>query len=249
MWKALRFAIDLLYPKICAHCGDGFREGLANVLCAECFDAAPWFRDPACGRCGVGLPEGAFPAPTEGARCAECGDSPSFLSRTLAAGSYTGALRAAHHAYKFEGFEGLAVPLADRMARRVENLAKGWDLIVPIPARPSQVRERGFAPVGRLAALLSRRWGIPMAEDRLVKVRSTRPQRELSGEERRRNLRGAYAVRRRISAGIRVLLVDDVTTTGATLEEAAGALLAGGAKRVEALVLARTPRNATDRIL
>jgi ComF family protein len=139
---------------------------------------------------------------------------------------------------KYRREERLASYLGRRMAQAESS--RPYDLIVPIPLHKNRLRERGFNQALLLAREIGKAWKTEVDPFLLVKARPTPPQAALKGEERRKNLRGAFEVRRpeRIE-GKRVLLVDDVCTTGATLEEAFRTILKAGAQEVEALVLAR----------
>jgi ComF family protein len=159
--------------------------------------------------------------------------------------TYEGAVRAGIHALKYHGRTAVGVPLGALLAEAggarlpAAPLAL-LDAIVPVPLHPARQAERGFNQAELLARACGRRWGLPVWPRALRRVRPTRPQTELDGAARRANVRGAFAVSWSAPvAGRRLLLVDDVLTTGATLGAAATALRAAGATLVGALVLAR----------
>jgi len=231
--------MDLAFPRLCRHCGDPFDEGLSNILCADCYDSARRYGEKACSHCGLGLPPGAFEG-TEEPRCLECGDGEYHLNRTVATGPYEGPVRIAHHAFKFEGMEHLHALLGARMAALLPRLGAG-DALVPIPLSPERERERGYHPSRLLAAEVSRLSGIPLLEC-LDKARPTPAQVSLDRLERLRNLRGVFAPRRGTILPESPILVDDVYTTGGTLEECARTLKRAGVTWVGALVLGRTER-------
>jgi ComF family protein len=229
-----------LFPRVCRRCGDTFEEGLSNILCRPCFDAVPSYGDPICWHCGMGLPPRAFEG-SERPHCSDCGGESYALDDCRAFGPYEGSLRLAHHAFKFEGMEHLAQDLGSRM----ESLAGrfgGIEALVPVPMRPERERERGYHPSRALAQELCRRTGIPTG-DYLKKSRATAPQVELDKEERLKNLRGAFEYAGPGKPPTRILLVDDVYTTGGTLEECAKVLKASGVAYVGAVVLGRTPHH------
>jgi ComF family protein len=172
--------------------------------------------------------------------CLDCGSGPYALDATRAVGPYEGALRLAHHAFKFEGMEHLAWILGDRMAPLLPSLGPA-EALVPVPVRPERERERGYHPARLLAEAVGRRASLPVL-DALRKVRSTPAQVSLDEKERLRNLRGAFEVEGKAAVHRRLILVDDVYTTGGTLEECAGTLKRSGVGWVGALVLGRTPR-------
>jgi ComF family protein len=161
------------------------------------------------------------------------------VSEAQAIGLYDGALRSVIHALKYEGRRSLAAPLAGRIRDRCRTALDGADTVVPVPLHPSRRRQRGF----NQALDLSRRLGLPVTQA-LRRVRATESQTTLSEAERRRNVNAAFAptrrwwIRRRIAGRIAVL-VDDVSTTGATLQECALVLKALGARDVRAVTAAR----------
>jgi competence protein ComFC len=235
----------LLFPCICRHCGGTFRNGLSNVLCKDCFDSITPDSDPRCCLCGLPLPPAAF----EGAafmRCKDCRDRNSPLDGVRAFAPYDGALRLAHHFFKFEGMPSLAPILGARMAGLLADEWKGnAGVLVPVPLSPDRERERGYNPSRLLAQEILRLTGLAVAEG-LVKIRSTEPQMKLDRKERLQSPRGAYALKKGFVPPANVVLVDDVVTTGATLEECARMLKKGGASEVKAVLLGRTARFVSD---
>ncbi len=235
-------AIDrLLFPPLCRHCGTPFRKGLSNILCAECFEGIESDRDPRCLLCGKPL----SPAGYEGSvdpRCADCRERESPLSTVRCFAPYEGALRQAHHSFKFEGMPSLAVELGRCLAKVVlSSWLEGKTTLVPVPLSSDRERERGYHPARLLACDVSARTGLPVAEP-VEKVRATAPQMSLPREERLGNLKAAFAVRKGVRVPVDVVLVDDVMTTGSTLEGCAEVLAAAGTRSVSALVLGRTAR-------
>jgi len=156
-----------------------------------------------------------------------------------AIGLYDGALRAVIHGLKYEGRRSLAGPLGERIRVRCRGVLEGADLVVPVPLHSSRRRQRGF----NQSVDLSRQLGLPVAHA-LRRVRATKSQTELSEAERRSNVNAAFApsrrwwVRRQIAAQV-VVLVDDVSTTGATLNECAVVLKTLGVREVRAVTAAR----------
>lgn len=199
----------------------------------------------ACGRCWETLPRSGSSCPTcalpgVDGRCADCRREAPPVTRAAAAGTYAGALARIVVAYKFHGFDTLASPAARTMAAAVarEELPAP-ECLVPIPSTRRRNRERGYDPALLLARALGRRTGWPV-HSLLNRVRDDAPQSRLAAAARRSNLVGAFAASPS-AVGRRTLLVDDVSTTGATAFEAARTLLLAGAARVDLVVLARTP--------
>jgi ComF family protein len=196
---------------------------LAPPLCECCGEPLPAWRD-------ISLPM---------ARCARCRRGQRFVTQALAAGAYDGSLRAIVHALKYEGRRSLAKPLAALMRSRCGRLLADADCLVPVPLHPSRRRARGFNQALDLA-----RW---LASDRvpvcqaLRRVRATPTQTGLPAAQRHRNMRDAFGYSRRALPlpGSVVVLVDDVSTTGATLEACAKVLRELGAGEIRAVTAAR----------
>ena len=171
------------------------------------------------------------------ARCPRCRRTLRSVDRARSVGAYDGALRAIVHALKYEGRRTLARPLAALMRNRGSDLIIGSDAVVPVPLHVSRRRQRGFNQAVDLAAGL----GLPVAQV-LRRVRATAVQTSLPAARRHGNVRGAFVATRAAGAlcGRTVLLVDDVSTTGATLEACARALKEIGVREVRALTAAKT---------
>jgi ComF family protein len=186
---------------------------------------------PVCDRCGRHWPAGGV--------CPYCSSTFDALQGLRAGYAFAGPLREGIHRFKYEGERALAAPLADLLLPAARALAWPVDIIMPVPLHPARQRQRGY----NQAALLARELSGPLAlrvDDRAVqRQRDTRPQMGLTAVQRRTNVAGAFAGRPGALAGRRVLLIDDVCTTGSTLEACAQAAQQAGAERVWALVLAR----------
>jgi ComF family protein len=226
-WQA---AADLLFPPRCQVCGrpDAF------PLCGPCWLSFPRIRPPVCEVCGRplrGPPDLRFV-------CVPCRHRRQGL-RVRAFGRYEGPLREAVHALKYKGRLALAQPLGRALAEVVwtdEALGRA-DVLVPVPLHPRREAQRGFNQSEELARVLARCTGLPVHRA-LRRVRDTPSQTELGEDERRRNVRGAFEARGCVR-GLRVVLVDDVVTTGSTLSECATVLRAAGAAEVCAVAVAR----------
>ena len=216
---------DLFYPQWCVAC----ERRSSDVLCRPCFEALPWTGSPACGRCG--LPT-AFATPV----CGACKNVDFAFQTARSPLRYAGVGKEIVHALKYRGYtpvvEKLAAPL---LAGAVG--AEGFDGVVPVPLHGARLRKRGFNQAALLARGLARRINAPVS-DTLQVVRSTRDQVELSAAERRRNVAGAFSAGTRARG--RLLIVDDVFTTGATTNACATALIRAGAAEVHAVTLCRT---------
>jgi ComF family protein len=238
---------DLLFPPRCVAC---HRSGA--WLCAGCLADIQLMLPPLCAHCGVALsPDDRditpIQVPSKGAAkdlsrlCTQCQKAPLQLDGLRACAFHTGPLRKAIHQFKYEGLRSLAAPLGQLMSQAWFALAPtgGFDAIVPVPLHPARQRERGYNQATLLVREFSPSLNCPVVEDELVRVKATIPQIDLSAEQRRVNMQHAFKCTKGSLAGKRVLLVDDVCTTGATLEAAAAALYQAGAASVWSFTLAR----------
>jgi predicted amidophosphoribosyltransferase len=236
-------AVGLIAPPRCAACGREDRPwgGLKNVmphLCASCQDAAVPPEGDRCFRCGS--PIGPFI--NNGRDCARCRRDKFHFERVIRLGIYQTALREMCLAAKRS--EELAAALADFFWEREETALRGAsaDLVIPLPHHWWENLGMTTHAPETLAAVLSRRLRVPLATFILAKIRRTEKQAELPPSRRRTNLKGAFSVPRRFHSDLhrrRILLVDDVLTTGATADEAARALAAAGGTGVSVAVIAR----------
>jgi ComF family protein len=204
-----------------------------QALCAACWQDLPWLPQPRCPRC-------ALPAPSAGV-CGACLKHPPQFDATWAALRYDFPVAELLHAYKYRGQANLAHAFAAMSQRCAAQGAHKLDVLVPLPVTLARMRERGFNQAAELAKQLGLTLGVSVALSALRKTRDTRPQIELPWEERRANVRGAFACDSGV-AGLNVALIDDVMTTGASADAASAALKRAGAKSVVAWVLARTLR-------
>lgn len=228
--------LSLLYPPHCAGCG---RETPAEAhLCEACLRGARRIREPFCARCSEpfdGAISGEF-------TCAECGGRDFHFQYAVAPYRAAGVVRELIHRFKYNRDfylrHALAAWLAEGLAdaRLREPLP---ELLVPVPLHPAREREREFNQATELGELLSARSGIPLLEA-LRRTRYTTTQTQLDREKRMENLRGAFRLRQHAEVtGRHLLLIDDVYTTGSTVEECARILRLGGAASVRVLTVAR----------
>jgi ComF family protein len=214
--------LDLFFPPRCVQC-----HTLGNRLCAACRADVVWIDSDRCRLCGL---------PAGGTRPHACIDT-ATLAFVRSAAVYGGPIRKALHALKYQADRLLADQLTGLCAEHWALPKEQFDLLVPVPLGRRRESARGYNQSRLLAEALSRRGGIPVGADRLARSRETKSQVVLSHAERRENVAGAFAARN--VAGISVLLIDDVCTTGATLQSCAEALVRAGALRVGAVTLAR----------
>ena len=228
-------------PPLCPVSGE---EVAAPGLLSPAGWAAMHFIDaPHCAVCGI--PFAAFYG--EGAICPSCIARPPDYDRARAALVYDDASHGLIVGFKHADRTELAPTFAGWMARAGAALLRPGALLVPVPLHPMRLAARRYNQSALLAGEIARRTGLRVSLDSLARRRATPPQKKLSAQARRRNVAGAFAVRGDVK-NARLVLVDDVLTTGATLSAAAKALKKAGAARVDALVLARVVKGGVGAI-
>jgi ComF family protein len=223
------FLGDIFFPPKCVACGDSIARG---ALCAACREGIVTFDTLFCGKCAARLPEGKK-------ICHR--DSPFLLG---AAGPYDDATtQALIHALKFQGVATAAEPLGEMLAAYIAQL--GLDLhewtVAPVPLSTRRMRARGFNQSALIARPLARALGIPFEEHLLARVHHRKPQSD-TGDifERRENVKGCFTISPgAVAHNKKIVLVDDVTTSGTTFTEAARVLRGVGAKKILALAVAK----------
>ena len=239
----LRQTLALVYPFICPLCAGRLPEQHPLPICDDCQRSLPRQWPPFCRRCGASLP-GDWQLAATCARCLE-EVSPAAAERLLAPYALVGGARASVHRIKYEGRRRLAAYCARQLAAfaRRHLMDDPLDAVVPVPLHWRRLLRRGYNQAEWLAAAVAEELGVPL-EQWLVRRRPTPTQVHRRRAARLANLSDAFAVGRAARArlpGARVLLVDDVITTGATAEACARTLRSGGATSVTVLALARTP--------
>jgi ComF family protein len=228
-----------LLPARCLLCGRPGQPGGLD-LCRPCEDELPWQRD-ACTRCGLARSMTADAGASDA--CGRCAGTALPYARCVAAFAYEFPLTRLLPALKYEGALSHARVLGTLLARRVAQQcrARDVDAIVPVPLHVSRLVERGFNQSYELARAAAAVLGLPCEPRLLGRRRETTSQVGLSREERRTNVGGAFVADAARVAGRRVALLDDVVTTGSTVEAAAQALLDAAARAVDVWCVARAP--------
>lgn len=215
--------LDIVYPRRCCGC-----EARGTWLCERCDAALEQFTGQLCPRCGI---------PLELNIC-RCDELPDAMERVRSIGPYGGWLRGAVSRVKYHGEWARVEQLAPLLALASSDLLPA-DALVPVPLHPSRRKQRGFNQTEKIAEVLSLGIAVPV-DHALLRSRRTSPQVRLNGEGRRTNVVGAFTLAPGHDVeGARLILVDDVLTTGATLGACAQVLLAAGAAAVDAVTVAR----------
>lgn len=222
--------LNLLFPSHCPICNSPSDNHRQNPLCNECWASIERYSGPSCEICGL-----PTPSPYT-AICGECLRKRPPYSRILYYGIYDGALKESIHLLKFQGIKRLAKPLSDLL---LTLPIKEYDAVVPVPLHSKKLKEREFNQTALLGRQISKATKTPLLLNSLVKTRETKLQTEVGRKGRLTNLKKAYAFSGDIN-GLRLLLVDDVITTGATVSECAATLKRAGAREIEVIALARS---------
>lgn len=224
--------LERVLSQDCTLCGVHSRES----LCAPCQRELPFRHTIGCPRCNAqGAPQQL---------CGACLSDPPHFDETISAFRYAYPLDRLVQAYKFNANLSLLPLFADALVRAIvaSDAAARPDLVIPLPLALRRLAERGFNQASLLGERVSKTLGIRFEARGMLRVRETPPQSGLSREARLKNVRGAFDCANRLD-GLRVAVVDDVMTTGATLSEAARALKKAGAAHVSAWVIARALRD------
>jgi ComF family protein len=233
--SALAACADLIVPPCCLVCRA--RVGAHHVLCGTCWRQVHFIRPPLCDVLGIPLPFDSGGRTLSAAAAAR----PPAYNRARAVAHYSGAMRTLTHQLKYADRHDARTLLGRWLAEAGRELLPGTDMLVPVPLSRWRLIQRQFNQAALLAGELSRQTGIPMQPLLLVRNRATSSQVGMTREQRRRNVAGAFRVPQRARTALRgrnVLLIDDVVTTGATVEACARTLRRGGAARVDVLALA-----------
>ena len=225
--KLKGIALDLLFPQWCIGCG---KEG--GLICSSCHSSLSRIMPPLCPRCGRPQPSGIL--------CPGCVSWQAEIDGIRSPFRFDGVIRQAIHQLKYRNLRALATPLAQLLKDYLTNNPIPGEVLVPVPLHRKRLRERGYNQSSLLVMELGKVTNLPVEKDCLVRLRQAPPQaRTPTVEERQSNVADAFACRDQRLRDKQVLLIDDVATSGATLDTCATVLKAAGATSVWGLVLAR----------
>jgi competence protein ComFC len=224
--RSAEVVLDLFFPRLCVGCG---REG--NLICTDCRRQLPAL-GPTCPLCGRPQADEVI--------CPACCARISPLDSVRSPYRFQGVVRQAVHDLKYRGLRAMARPLGELLAAYLVRRPIEADALVPVPLHRRRLRERGYNQSALICRELSRLCGLPVVTEVVLRVSDTPPQvRAADAASRRANVAGAFVCRDGRLKGKRVIVVDDVCTSGATLESCAAVLKGGGAAYVAGLTVAR----------
>ncbi len=221
--------VNFVFPSACPSCGNPTDSLSSAPFCNQCWQSIERYTGPSCSVCGVHLVSGYSD------RCLHCLEDPPAYTQARSFTHYEGIVASVIHHFKFLGIRRLSKPLAEFL---LFYDTEGIDAVIPVPLSPSGLKNRGFNQALLLSLHLSRERKIPLLMDVLRKVLDTPPQVGLSAKERAANVKKTFACTGTLT-GMNMLLIDDVMTTGATVNACSKQLLSAGAKSVSVLTLAR----------
>ena len=234
----LEASIGLVFPETCQLCKNGRAQPRDGYVCGTCWSQVRFIRPPFCERCGLPYPGDL----TTSFVCSNCSGLELHFSAARSAVVAKSVVLEAIHRYKYQHALWFEKFLADLLVRAATTELKRecWDFIIPVPLHPLKLREREFNQAGRLARHLSRAVNLPLDEKSLRRITPTATQTLLTREQRAANMKNAFAVLPGVRLdGKRIVLVDDVFTTGATTGACARALRQAGAADVCVWTVAR----------
>lgn len=220
-------AVDWIYPPVCAGCGLP-----GEIWCAECQKSIQEIRDNFCDSCG-------YPGIYVSGECPGCNKHDPQYTKIRSCGVYKGPLKEAIHSLKYQNNLALGFSLSEMLAKKINMEKWDIDLVVPVPLSKIRQKERGYNQAALLAHPLAERMGVKYDSKSLIRKKATESQVHLSAEERSRNMAEAFSAKPDVWKGQSVLIIDDVITTGSTINECARTIREGGAKAVFGLSIAR----------
>ncbi|WP_041267047.1 ComF family protein [Geotalea daltonii] len=237
-----RSLLDIIFPPLCHLCRVYIPNAGDVHLCTSCLEQLHPVASPLCPICGV-------PFATEDGidhRCGACSVRRPAYVAARAAFVFDGPIQELIHRFKYAHKTHLSRPLALMTARHLADFAgqTAADIVIPVPLHKKRLRWRSYNQAILLAAVLSKEWRIPLSRNALQRTRWTEPQINLAADERQQNVKGAFAVAEpeRV-ADRRIILIDDVFTTGSTVEECAKTLKKAGAAEIFIITVARALSN------
>ena len=233
--KVLMEAVNAVLPPACPMCGKPapFVGGIRADICGSCMHNINYVSEPACLKCGKPVKD------EETEYCSDCSRQKHVYDQACALYEYSKNVKESIYRFKYYNKQEYAGIYAKQMADRCGRMIRMWspDVIIPVSIHISKYKERGFNQAGLIAQALGRAMQIPVDEEYLVRIVKTQPMKELSNRERIKNLQNAFQVRGKVVRYRKVLIVDDIYTTGATFDACAAVLKDAGVSQVYGISL------------
>ncbi|MCM8779034.1 MAG: ComF family protein [Candidatus Omnitrophica bacterium] len=229
--------VDLLYPLHCLICAERIETKEFGPLCSVCFQKIAWNLPPFCSKCGRNIP---VELSTENV-CLDCKKRRHYFDRAWSVALYTGIMRECIHKFKYEGKLGLVHFFEKILFDFIERFVpiEKFDYLIPVPLHYTKLREREFNQALLLAQPIAKKFQKKLLTGVLYRKKFTAPQTELNAPQRRKNIQGAFGIRKQnILTKKNILIIDDVFTTGSTVDECAKLLKRNGANIVDVLSIA-----------
>lgn len=252
MWQAgrlkiirnlFRYPLDLLLPKTCVLCASPLQLGAERNICSRCAENMIFIEAVVCRKCGLPSPSvGGKTAPVPTSLCGWCRKRKYVFDQARAIGLYQGNLKELIHLYKYNRMVHLAEDILGLVTGHFPDDFRdsGFDYLIPVPLHKTKLKEREYNQTAILAEKISAFLSVPVNSNILIRDRYTQPQVDLSGVERWRNVRNAFRLKEKISLEDKnLLLLDDVFTTGATINECARVLRKTNPSGINVLTIAR----------
>lgn len=227
--KIVEEFMDMIYPPRCPVCGEVKKEK-NRLACSDCLEKLSWIQEPQCKKCGKML------ATAEQEYCFDCGKMQYHFESGYPLWNYDDVMRKSIADFKYGGRREYGKFYGEAMVQRYGKkfLSLKIDAIIPVPIHHTKRKERGYNQTEIIADIVGKKLGIPVWKNQLVRIRKTMPQKELKQQERLKNLEEAFAIKEKyhLPEGTKVLLLDDIYTSGSTVEACTKVLLNAGIKKV-----------------
>lgn len=222
--KLLEKCLGMLYPQTCCFCG----QITKTAICPKCHENITYIKDPRCKRCGKPL------AIEEQGLCYDCKHYKHFFDQGKSLWLHQGVVRKSIYQFKYHNKRIYAHAYGKELYRMYGHQIRLWEIdsIIPVPLHRKRRRKRGYNQAEVIANVLGKLSGIPVESKAVIRVRYTKPQKELNHEERKQNLEHAFAIKEGWKVPCNVLILDDIYTTGNTIDQIAKLLKEKGAKKV-----------------
>ena len=223
--------VSILYPNVCPICGKTLK--IKELLCKSCDKQLEYIKEPICKKCGKQLEI------DEQEYCGDCKKYMHVYDSGLGIFAYTDDIKKCIYDFKYNDMKIYAKFFGAKMAERSVDYIKHWDVdvIIPVPVSKEKYVKRGYNQAELIAKELSKQCGVPMDNKVLYRKKNTKPQKEMKREARKKNLEKAFIISRNVVKYKKVILVDDIYTTGSTIDECALALKEAGVSKVYFLSL------------